>query len=59
MPQADSVSVPQPRENQSCGTQVSKESANDRHKHKRVLNLNIISQSKYQTYITEENKKVR
>ena len=31
----------------------------NRHEHKRVLNLNVISQSKHQTYITEENKEVR
>ena len=31
----------------------------NRHKHKGVLNLNAISQSQHQTYVTEENKEVR
>jgi hypothetical protein len=31
----------------------------NRHKHKGVLDLNVIFQSEHQTYITEENKEVR
>ena len=31
----------------------------NRHEHQRVLDLNVISQSKYQTYITEANKEIR
>ena len=57
-PQLESLN---PRENQGPGTQVGKELVKmaNRHGHKGVLYLNVISQSKHQTYITEENKEVR
>jgi hypothetical protein len=46
---------------QCLGIQVSKESVKmtNRHWHKRVLDLNVISQSEHQIYNTQENKKVR
>lgn len=47
-----------PQENQGSGTQLGKESAGWQTAEK-VLDLNVMSQSEDETYITEENKEVR
>jgi hypothetical protein len=55
VPRAGSVRVPSTlRRNQGPSTQVGKESASNRHEHKRVLDLNVISQREHQTYITKQ-----
>jgi hypothetical protein len=60
VPRAGSVGVPQPTGEfrvlvlkwaRSWGV-------TSRHEYQRVLDLNVISQSEHQTYITEENKEV-
>lgn len=42
--------------NQGPGTQLGKELVSDRHKHQRMLDLNVISQSEHQTYNTKEKQ---
>jgi hypothetical protein len=57
----DSVGVPQSVEEVRVPVLTWKRSrqVTNRHKYRGVLDLNVISQSKHQNYITEENKEVR
>ena len=45
--------------NQGSSTQVGKEVSDKQTQTQESIDLNVISQNEYQTYITEENKEVR
>jgi hypothetical protein len=51
--------VPQPEVRVPVLSWAGSQRMTNRHRHKGVLYLNVISQNEHQIYITEENKEVR